>query len=254
MRVHDRHVGRLLVGAIGVLCGIAVSTWSMLPQQDPAAYFNFADQRMYLGIPNFADVASNLLFIYVGLWGMLSVFSSLWLHRPKSIMVSLFFVNLSVFLIGWGSSVFHMSPNSLTLFWDRAPMAAMFMALLVLILSDRAPSSWWQFLLLPMMAGGVWAAWEGSHGLQDIRYYILVQFGAILLGLIFLIFRRAMFLNNSLMYAAFIFYAVAKFFEVADHSILSAWDVSGHTLKHIIAAFSVLLVNLAVHIPVKHRY
>ena len=37
--------------------------------QDPA-YHAFADQRGFLGIANFADVASNLLFVVAGLWGL----------------------------------------------------------------------------------------------------------------------------------------------------------------------------------------
>lgn len=254
MRVHDRHVGRLLVGALGFVLGVAITVWSSLPKQDPSSYFNFADQRMYLGIPNFSDVVSNLLFIYVGLWGMLLFFTPLWLRRPKGIMVTLFFVNLSVFCVGWGSSIFHMSPDPASLFWDRAPMAAMFMALLILIFSDRAPSPWWSVLLLPAMAVGVWSAWHASFGIQDIRYYVLIQFGAILMAFIFLVLRKALFLNNALMYSALAFYAVAKFFEVSDHATLELWGVSGHTLKHIVAAIAVFWVNLAVQIPVKQRY
>lgn len=254
MRVHDRHIGRLLLGTLAVVVGLAVTFWSQLPKQDPASYFQFADQRMHLGIPNFSDVVSNLPFIYVGLWGVLSVFSSLWLRRPRGIMVSLFFVNLFVFLIGWGSSYFHMTPNADSLFWDRAPMAAMSMSLLFLILSDRAPSPWWQLLMLPAMALGVWTAWHGSFGMQDIRYYIVVQFGGLLFAVVLLVCRKAVFLNNPLMYSAVVLYVVAKFFEVGDHAVFHELGISGHSLKHIIAAVCALLVNLAVRIPVKHRF
>ena len=36
---------------------------------EPTAYHRFADHRSFLGIPNFADVASNLRFAVIALWG-----------------------------------------------------------------------------------------------------------------------------------------------------------------------------------------
>lgn len=254
MLVHDRHVWRLFFGSlIAVILG-AFLIWNQLPVQDPIAYFNFADQRMYLGIPNFFDVISNLLFIYVGLWGILSAFSpQLWMSRPKALMVTLFFVNASVFLTGWGSSYFHMTPNNITLFWDRAPMAMGFMALFALIMVDRGPDFFWQVWVVPLMALGVYTAWVGSYGSMDIRYYILVQFGGLILALIFVLCRRAVFLNNKLMYTAFLFYALAKLVEGADHEVLTRFAFSGHTLKHICAALAIFAINLAVQIPVKYR-
>jgi hypothetical protein len=35
------------------------------------SYHQFADQRAWLGIPNFGDVASNLPFALVGIWGLI---------------------------------------------------------------------------------------------------------------------------------------------------------------------------------------
>lgn len=254
MLVHDRHVWRLFLGSILAVALGAFLIWQKLPVQDPVSYFNFADQRMFLGIPNFFDVISNILFIYVGLWGVLNSFSpDLWMSRPKSLMVALFFVNISVFLTGWGSSYFHMTPNSVTLFWDRAPMAMGFMALLALILVDRGPDFYWHILIVPMMALGAYTAWQGSFGAMDIRNYILVQFGALILALVFVFCRRAMFLNNKMMYLAFICYVLAKLLETTDHEVLARFVFSGHTLKHAFAALAIFAVNLAVQVPVKHR-
>ena len=36
----------------------------------PPSYNNFADQRTLFGVPNFMDVASNLPFLLVGIWGL----------------------------------------------------------------------------------------------------------------------------------------------------------------------------------------
>ncbi len=253
MLVHDRHVWRLIWGTIIGLVILIALCWSYMPLQDPVSYFNFADQRMFLGIPNFFDVTSNLFFIYVGIWGMLNTFSWLWLRRPKSMMVALFFVNLSVFLTGWGSSYFHMMPNGITLFWDRAPMAMGFVALLVLILSERAPSYVWQVFLVPMIGVGVYSAWVASFQ-NDIRFYVAVQAGALLATVILLVFRRAVFLNNKLLYTAFGFYFVAKILEHYDHAVFEFCAFSGHTLKHIVAAVAILLINLAIQVKVKRHF
>jgi acyl-CoA synthetase (AMP-forming)/AMP-acid ligase II len=48
----------------------------LIPQ--PEAYHLFADRRSLLGIPNFGDVASNLAFAVIGIWGLI------FLLRPRS--------------------------------------------------------------------------------------------------------------------------------------------------------------------------
>ncbi len=55
----------ILIGP-AVLIGIIGLALHPIPQ--PLSYHNFADQRAWLGIPNFGDVASNLPFALVGLW------------------------------------------------------------------------------------------------------------------------------------------------------------------------------------------
>ena len=56
-------LGGLILGALGVI--LSLDPW----RQDPA-YHLFADRRAWLGVANFADVASNLPFLAVGLWGL----------------------------------------------------------------------------------------------------------------------------------------------------------------------------------------
>jgi hypothetical protein len=43
----------------------------MLPRiPQPQTYHLFADRRAFLGIPNFGDVASNIPFAVIGVWGL----------------------------------------------------------------------------------------------------------------------------------------------------------------------------------------
>ena len=57
----------LLVATLAVI-GVDL----LLPRiPQPQSYHNFADQRSFLGIPNFGDVVSNIPFALFGVWGLL---------------------------------------------------------------------------------------------------------------------------------------------------------------------------------------
>jgi len=63
-----RRAGISLQWALTVAVVIAVA---LLPRTaQPLSYHEFADQRGWLGIPNFLDVASNIVFAAAGLAGL----------------------------------------------------------------------------------------------------------------------------------------------------------------------------------------
>jgi hypothetical protein len=55
-----------------LLLAIVIATPALLAERtpQPLSYHHFADQRSWLGISNFGDVASNIPFLAVGLWGL----------------------------------------------------------------------------------------------------------------------------------------------------------------------------------------
>jgi len=54
--------------ALAIVLGIAAL---LAPRTDlPPSYHHFADQRVWLSIPHFSDVASNIAFLIAGLWGL----------------------------------------------------------------------------------------------------------------------------------------------------------------------------------------
>jgi hypothetical protein len=55
---------------------IAASAFLLPPIPQPQWYHLFADQRSFLGIPNFNDVVSNLPFAVVGVWGLVFLLRS----------------------------------------------------------------------------------------------------------------------------------------------------------------------------------
>jgi hypothetical protein len=71
IRRKRRALWPFLVLAIAV--GIAALLVPRTPQ--PLSYHHFADQRTWLGVPNFGDVVSNLLFLLAGVLGL--VFSGI---------------------------------------------------------------------------------------------------------------------------------------------------------------------------------
>lgn len=73
---YARDGGRLLSRRTGIwiLVGMTVLVASgalLMPRMSqPLSYHEFADQRSWLGIVNFADVVSNAAFAFVGVWGL----------------------------------------------------------------------------------------------------------------------------------------------------------------------------------------
>jgi hypothetical protein len=59
-----------IVIMLGVAAGMFLLMLRLHPIPQPPSYHNFADQRAWLGIPNFGNVASNLAFAVVGVWGL----------------------------------------------------------------------------------------------------------------------------------------------------------------------------------------
>jgi hypothetical protein len=63
----SRKTGLVVMGVITAILGVVAFSLPRIPQ--PVSYHHFADQRGWLGIPNFGDVVSNVPFAIVGVWG-----------------------------------------------------------------------------------------------------------------------------------------------------------------------------------------
>lgn len=235
------------------VCAIAiVAVFGFVPPiaQNPA-YHHFADARTLLGLSNFADVASNALFLPAGLYG-------LWVAvklSPGRVRAALAVFFAGVVLVGPGSMYYHLAPDNGTLFWDRLPMTVAFMGLLAAVLEERVVRGDAARWLLPaLVAVGIasvvyWRLSE-SAGTGDLRAYVLVQYlPMVLIPLALVLFPRRRFLIGwQAVLGAFAFYALAKGAEYFDAQILDALGghVSGHTFKHLFAALAPVAVAWAV--------
>ncbi|MDP3541086.1 MAG: ceramidase domain-containing protein [Elusimicrobiota bacterium] len=204
--------------------------------QDPA-YHVFADARALAGIPNFADVLSNLPFLIVGLYGLT--------RRPAAPRLKTGYLVLcaGVALVSLGSAYYHLNPTSTTLLWDRLPMTVAFMALFSLLLEDRVTDA---KTLVPLVAIGLASAFYW-HYTDDLRPYILVQFLPIVLMPLILLFYPKINLDGKALMSGVALYCAAKALEYCDRPVLEALGaLSGHSLKHITAAAASLCVIRAV--------
>ncbi len=182
-----------------------------LPQS--ASYHNFADRRDILGIPNFWDVISNLLFLVVGLMG---------LFRFSDLASRILF--FGILTTAFGSAYYHLAPDSARLFWDRLPMTIAFMSLLAMAINQRK-------LVVPFVLVGIASVvwWRIT---DNLWLYGLVQFGT-MAALLVVAIRR-----EPGLWPVFIFYGLSKVTEHFDKQIYAVSPLSGHTIKHLLAGIA----------------
>ncbi len=214
-----------------------------IPQ--PQSYHNFADQRSFLGIPNFADVVSNVPFAVFGFWGLV------WWLRSNSEPNSTHFVDsrerwpyllvfVGVLLTAFGSSYYHLEPSNARLVWDRLPMTIAFMAIVAALIAERIDVrlGLWLLPILLLLGMGSVLQWYVSElrGTGDLRFYGTVQAYSVLFLFIALLLPTRYTRSSDLAIVAG-FYVLAKVLETLDKPIFELGHiVSGHTLKHLAAA------------------
>ena len=154
-----------------ILTAAVALIFLLLPRiPQPEAYHLFADRRNLLGIPNFGDVASNLPFALIGMWGLI------FLLRPDSNQVNgsfleqgerwpYVFVFVGLLLTAFGSSYYHLSPNNSRLVWDRLSMTIAFMSMVAAVIAERISLrvGLWLLPILVLVGMGSVLQWYASE-------------------------------------------------------------------------------------------
>jgi hypothetical protein len=146
-------------------------------------------------------------------------------------------------LTGFGSAYYHWEPGNARLAWDRLPLAITLMGLLAATIAERigVKSGLWLLGPLVALAAGsvIYWHWTEQRGAGDLRLYALVQFYPLVAIPLMLWWLAPRYTRGANLLAAAATYAAAKGPELLDGWILSATRVvSGHTLKHLLAALA----------------
>lgn len=231
---------------LAVVAASAVAVAFLEPIAQPSAYHVFADRRRIWGVPNFWDVVSSLPFLAVGLAGTAQLLG----RWPRGALLSLrpayLFFFISMIFVAFGSTYYHLAPAHNTLVWDRLPMAFAFMAFFAVIVGEHISPRFGRLLLWPLLVLGLvsvayWHFTEAA-GRGDLRPYLMVQYLPLVLIPLILLLFPSQFSHVRWIWALLGAYGVAKVLELADEWVFSALHVvSGHTLKHLVAALGVYL-------------
>jgi hypothetical protein len=250
--------------AIVWACAAAIALVAALapPFAQPEEYHAFVDQRALWGIPNFLNVVSNLAFLIVGVAGLRFVLKGTSPHGARAFQIPVErwawgVVFAATALTCFGSSYYHLAPDSPRLAWDRLPMAIGFMGIVAAVVCERISAKAGRQLLAPscvLGAASVWYwRWSAAHGVENLNPYIAVQFGSALLILLVLALCPSSYTRSHDFFSALGLYALAKVAEHFDGAIFVATGniVSGHTLKHLLAAAAIywLLRMLRLRAP-----
>jgi hypothetical protein len=221
-----------------------------IPQ--PLSYHNFADKRVFLEIPNFFDVSSNILFLLAGISGFYKTFTQK--IRLVNIREGKYFYGLfiNLCLVALGSIYYHLNPNNFTLVFDRIPIALILVFFFEIMIFERISQRASTYLLTPLLIFAFFSViyWYytelGVRG--DLRLYAFLHIFIIILSIIIFFLYKPVYTNNYYLSLALILFLTSKIVEFFDYQIffVSKQLISGHTLKHVFAA-------LAAHFLIKMR-
>ena len=222
-----------------VLMGLALLAALLLlvikPIHQPMDYHQFHDVRALFGIPNLLNVLSNVTFVFAGIAGLW------WLRAdrhglPATLSRAYAVMLVGTVMTGFGSAYYHWSPSHASLVWDRLPMVVAFAGFYVAMIGERISLKTADWLLLPLLAYGIGSVlyWQAC---DDLRAYVLVQFFPLLTIPLMLWWFPAAYSRSADILTVLGLYVLAKVFEAADGFVYGLGHlVSGHTIKHLIAA------------------
>ena len=230
-----------------------------------AHYHAFADQRALFGVPYAMDVLSNLPFALAGVIGLVAWFSAgrapvrnplrnpLRNQDPSRHFAALFFAGLMVTALG--STYYHLNPSDSSLAIDRLGMVASFAGMLGLAAAQRVSlrAGLATVLAVLLMGPSAVAVWAETGNLLP---WAVLQGGGMVMLLVLAMCSPvaqtsavALPSTTVALLPVVLVYTLAKFLELADQPILELTHqlVSGHSLKHAVAALAAWPVIRFMH-------
>lgn len=196
----------------------------------------FVDARTLLGIPNAMDVLTNAPLALAGLWGLRALRGRL---QPGATQqaAQVFFAGLVA--TGFGSAGYHWAPDAPGLVWDRLGMAVTFSGALALAVAERVGQAAARQALCVLLPLAVLSAiLPASNG--NVLPWTVLQFGGMAF-IVWLALRKPVPGAIGIRLGVLIgLYALAKLLELGDETVFRATadTISGHSLKHLVAALA----------------
>ncbi len=224
---------------IGIIAIFAIIFATSSPISQNLDYHQFIDQNAKISINNFWNVVSNLAFLFSGSIGFFAILKQKNYPAKKSWLA----FYMGVLLVAPGSAYYHLEPNNYTLVWDRLPMTVGFMGLISALVAIYIEEKLERLILPLSLALGLLSVivW---HLTDDLRLYYFVQFAPLALIPIMAFMYRNECVRAHYLILALLFYVLAKIAELKDELIFELTNqlISGHTLKHYLAAIGPLFL------------
>jgi len=235
---------------IGIALAIVAALLSIAPIAQDPAYHRFADQRTVLGVANFWNVASNLPFTVLGVLGMSKVTWGCtpgYLPELKRVYWTFF---AGVACTGLASAWYHANPGNHTLVWDRLALTAVFMSIFSLVWGEHLSITAGRKMALPLIVMGMASAvyWYITEvrGHGDLRFYVLIQLLPMVVLPLILAFYPSRLTGVGYIWGVLFCYTLSKVAEVLDGPLYRIFSgVSGHEIKHWVAALGIFIYYLA---------
>ena len=193
-------------------------------------FHHYADARSWLGIPHAGDVISNVAFVIV------AARARAWLRDGYAIAVG-----VGVAAIGLGSALYHVAPGDAALAFDWGPIAITLAILSAAVIRDRVgPRAGRRVLGVgTTFAVGSVAWWLASGGTAggNMAPYVAVQLAGIVVPALVAVLVRGTIAARWLVLGVVVF-ALARGVAAYDAALLDLLGVSGHSLKHVLAALA----------------
>jgi len=151
-------------------------------------------------------------------------------------MATLFFAGLV--LTCFASSWFHLDPQPARLIADRSGMAVAFAGLIGLVVAGRVGERASALFGLAVLFAAPWSIHAAATG--NLLPWVIIQFGGMAIVAVLAFAKPLPGALDVQWFPVIAIYCVAKLLEAADAPIfeLTGHLVSGHSLKHIAAAFA----------------
>jgi hypothetical protein len=233
---------------VGVTAAAIAAALLAPPFPQPLSYHDFADDRDFAGIPNFLNVISNVPFLLAGSYGM-----AILLRRRNGVSAADERLAYAIFFLGtlltaFGSAYYHAAPDNGRLVWDRLPMTLGFAGLAAAIIGERIDRTLGRRALWPLLVVGLatvlhWSATERGGNGNVLPYALYQVWTMAVVALAAIAYPARHYTHGAALWWVVALYAAAKIAEALDLGLYRMGHmVSGHTLKHLLAAAAVFAI------------